>query len=105
MQRRSPPDIACLMSRPDGADAGSCGLVGPSGEIVAGDISSTMLEVARRNLKDTPIRFDRFDGQSLPFPDKRFNGSSVSWAWLSLQTLREGLPNSTAFWCRADGPR
>ncbi len=47
-------------------------LVGPSGEVVAGDISSTMLEVAKRNLKDTPVRFGRFDGQSLPFPDRRF---------------------------------
>ncbi len=32
-----------------------------------------MLEVAKRNLKDTPVRLDKFDGQSLPFPHARFD--------------------------------
>ena len=48
-------------------------LVGPSGEVVAGDISATMLEAARRNSKDWPIRFSRFDGHALPFADGRFD--------------------------------
>jgi len=48
-------------------------LVGPSGEVVAGDISSTMLDVAKRNLKDLPIRFERFDGHALPFEEERFD--------------------------------
>jgi ubiquinone/menaquinone biosynthesis C-methylase UbiE len=48
-------------------------LVGPSGEVVAGDISSTMLDVARRNLKDAFIKFEMFDGQALPYPEERFD--------------------------------
>jgi ubiquinone/menaquinone biosynthesis C-methylase UbiE len=48
-------------------------LVGPSGEVVAGDISTTMLDVARRNLKDTLVRFEVFDGHALPYPDARFD--------------------------------
>ena len=47
--------------------------VGPDGEVIAGDISSTMLEVAKRNLKGMPIRFDQFDGHALPFPAGRFD--------------------------------
>ena len=47
--------------------------VGPSGEIVAGDISSAMIEVAKRNLKNVPIRFEKFDGHDLPFPQGRFD--------------------------------
>ena len=48
-------------------------LVGPSGEVVAGDISSAMIAVAKRNLKELPIRFEKFDGQALPFPRGRFD--------------------------------
>ncbi len=48
-------------------------LVGPNGEIVAGDISETMLEVARRNPENAAIRFEVLDGQALPFPDRRFD--------------------------------
>ena len=48
-------------------------LVGPGGEVSAGDVSSTMLDVARRNLKDTQIRLELFDGHALPFPDNSFD--------------------------------
>ena len=48
-------------------------LVGSDGEVVAGDVSSSMLDVARRNLKDTPIKLELFDGHALPFPDRRFD--------------------------------
>jgi ubiquinone/menaquinone biosynthesis C-methylase UbiE len=48
-------------------------IVGASGEVVAGDISSTMLTVAKRNLEHTPIQFEKFDGQSLPYQDGRFD--------------------------------
>lgn len=48
-------------------------VVGPTGEVVAGDVSHAMLEVARRNLKDTSVRVELFDGQALPFPDHRFD--------------------------------
>ena len=51
----------------------AAGLVGPSGEVVAGDVSRTMLDVARRNLKDTPIALEVFDGQALPYPEGRFD--------------------------------
>ena len=45
---------------------------GPSGKVMAGDISATMLEVARRNPENAGITFDQFDGQKLPHPDARF---------------------------------
>ena len=48
-------------------------LVGTSGEVSAGDISSTMLDVARRNPDNAGITFERFDGQKLPYPDARFD--------------------------------
>jgi ubiquinone/menaquinone biosynthesis C-methylase UbiE len=48
-------------------------LVGSGGEVIAGDVSSTMLDVARHNLKDTPIKLELFDGHALPFPDRRFD--------------------------------
>lgn len=49
------------------------GLVGPSGSVIGGDISPTMLEAARRNLKGLPIMLEILDGQALPFPDGRFD--------------------------------
>jgi ubiquinone/menaquinone biosynthesis C-methylase UbiE len=48
-------------------------LVGPGGQVIAGDISRTMLDVARCNLKNTRIRFEQCDGQALPFPHARFD--------------------------------
>jgi len=40
-------------------------LVGQSGSVTAGDISPSMLEAARRNLKDTSIDLRLIDGQAL----------------------------------------
>ncbi len=48
-------------------------LVGSTGEVIAGDISSNMLDVARRNLKDRPIKLEMFDGHALPYPEGRFD--------------------------------
>jgi ubiquinone/menaquinone biosynthesis C-methylase UbiE len=48
-------------------------LVGPTGEVVAGDISNSMLEVARRNPENSAIKFELIDGHALPFPDRRFD--------------------------------
>ena len=48
-------------------------LVGPTGEIVAGDISNTMLDVARRNPYNSAIKFELLDGHALPFPNRRFD--------------------------------
>ncbi len=48
-------------------------IVGPSGSVIGGDISPTMLGAARRNLKGLPITLEILDGQALPFPDGRFD--------------------------------
>ena len=48
-------------------------LVGPTGEIVAGDISSTMLEVAKGSPANSAVEFALLDALALPFPDQRFD--------------------------------
>lgn len=48
-------------------------IVGPTGSVIAGDISPTMLEAARRNLAGFPIRLEILDGQALPYPDDRLD--------------------------------
>ena len=47
--------------------------VGPSGVVVAGDISPAMLDVARRKLNEGPVTFEIFDAHALPYPDGRFD--------------------------------
>jgi signal transduction histidine kinase/CheY-like chemotaxis protein len=42
-------------------------LVGAGREVSAGNISSTMLDVARRNPQNSGIRFEQFDGHRLPY--------------------------------------
>ena len=49
------------------------GRAGPGGEVMAGDISATMLDVARRNPENVGITFEQFDGHKLPYPDARFD--------------------------------
>jgi ubiquinone/menaquinone biosynthesis C-methylase UbiE len=46
---------------------------GPNGEVIAGDISASMLDVARRNPENASITFEQFDGHKLPYPDDRFD--------------------------------
>jgi len=46
---------------------------GPRGEVIAGDISATMLDVARRNPENAGITFEQFDSHKLPYPDARFD--------------------------------
>jgi ubiquinone/menaquinone biosynthesis C-methylase UbiE len=48
-------------------------VVGRQGQVVAGDISATMLEVAQRNPQNATIKFERFDGHRLPFADAHFD--------------------------------
>lgn len=48
-------------------------LVGPTGEVIAGDISSTMLDAAHRNIKNSAIKLELFDGHALPYPQDRFD--------------------------------
>ena len=47
--------------------------VGPTGEVIAGDISAAMLDVARQNPANTGITFEQFDGHKLPYADARFD--------------------------------
>jgi ubiquinone/menaquinone biosynthesis C-methylase UbiE len=46
---------------------------GPRSEVIAGDISATMLDVARKNPANKGIAFEQFDGHKLPYPDGRFD--------------------------------
>jgi ubiquinone/menaquinone biosynthesis C-methylase UbiE len=46
---------------------------GLGGEVIAGDISATMLDVARRNPENAGITFEQFDSHKLPYPDARFD--------------------------------
>jgi ubiquinone/menaquinone biosynthesis C-methylase UbiE len=48
-------------------------IVGPSGTVVAGDISPAMLDIARCKLNAVPVTFERFDAHALPYPDGRFD--------------------------------
>src|SRR6476646_7003800 len=45
----------------------------PRGQVTAGDISATMLAVARGNPDNAGITFEQFDGQELPHSDCRFD--------------------------------
>lgn len=47
--------------------------VSPNGEVIAGDVSTTMLDVARKNPANAAITFEHLDGHALPFPDARFD--------------------------------
>jgi ubiquinone/menaquinone biosynthesis C-methylase UbiE len=48
-------------------------IVGPSGSVIGGDISPSMLAAARRNLQGTGIGLVLFDGHALPYTDGRFD--------------------------------
>jgi ubiquinone/menaquinone biosynthesis C-methylase UbiE len=48
-------------------------IVGPSGSVVAGDISPAMLEIARRKLREAPVTFESLDAHALPYPDEHFD--------------------------------
>jgi SAM-dependent methyltransferase len=79
-------------------------LVGPSGQVIAGDISAAMLDIAERNLRDMPIRMEQFDGHALHIRIDTSTGSFVNWDWPSSTIRPEGSPNSTVFWRRPDEP-
>jgi ubiquinone/menaquinone biosynthesis C-methylase UbiE len=48
-------------------------VVGPEGSVIGGDISHSMLNVARRNLQGTGIGLELLDGHALPYADGRFD--------------------------------
>jgi ubiquinone/menaquinone biosynthesis C-methylase UbiE len=48
-------------------------IVGPAGSVIGGDISPSMLNVARRNLQGTGIGLALFDGHALPYGDAQFD--------------------------------
>src|SRR5262249_7244617 len=48
-------------------------IVGLGGTVVAGDISSTMLDAARRKTENSGITFEQFDWHKLPYPDAEFD--------------------------------
>jgi ubiquinone/menaquinone biosynthesis C-methylase UbiE len=48
-------------------------VVGPGGSVIGGDISPSMLNVARRNLQGTGIGLELLDGHALPYGDGRFD--------------------------------
>jgi ubiquinone/menaquinone biosynthesis C-methylase UbiE len=47
--------------------------VGPAGQVIGGDISPHMLDVARRNLQGKGIELVLLNGQALPYPDDQFD--------------------------------
>ena len=44
----------------------------PGGEVIAGDISATMLDAARNKSENAGITFEQFDGHKLPYADGHF---------------------------------
>jgi ubiquinone/menaquinone biosynthesis C-methylase UbiE len=48
-------------------------IVGPSGSVVAGDVSPYMLSIARQKLQDLPVTLHLLDAHDLPFPDGCFD--------------------------------
>jgi ubiquinone/menaquinone biosynthesis C-methylase UbiE len=51
----------------------AAGIVGPSGAVVAGDISPAMLDVARRKQYAASVTFEQFDAHALPDLDSQFD--------------------------------
>jgi ubiquinone/menaquinone biosynthesis C-methylase UbiE len=55
------------------AAAAAHAAVGPSGTVVAGDISPAMLDIARVKLRDLPVVLQVMDAHLLPYADCRFD--------------------------------
>lgn len=64
---------------------------GPGGEVIAGDISATMLDVARGNLENVGITFDAFDGHKLPYADAHFERVICQLGLAFFDDPRQGL--------------
>jgi ubiquinone/menaquinone biosynthesis C-methylase UbiE len=72
------------------ADA-AASIVGPAGSVVGGDISPSMLAVARRNLQGTDIGLAMFDGHALPFADGRFDAVTCQLGLMFFDDQARGL--------------
>jgi SAM-dependent methyltransferase len=47
-------------------------------ELTGVDISGIMLELARQNVQDSRVKFNKIDGKSLPYPDNSFDTAFTS---------------------------
>jgi ubiquinone/menaquinone biosynthesis C-methylase UbiE len=66
--------------------------IGPSGSLVATDLSPTMLERARERLSLMPnVSFSVEDGQSLSFPDSEFDAVLCAMGLMLFPSPRRGL--------------
>jgi ubiquinone/menaquinone biosynthesis C-methylase UbiE len=48
-------------------------VVGSSGSVIGGDVSPSMLEIARKRLANWPVRLEQFDAHHLPFANDSFD--------------------------------
>jgi ubiquinone/menaquinone biosynthesis C-methylase UbiE len=66
-------------------------IVGPAGSVIGGDISPSMLNVARRNLQGTGIGLELFDGHALPYADGRFDAVICQLGLMFFDNQARGL--------------
>ena len=70
--------------------------VGPSGEVVAGDFSSRMLELAREKAAGSPqVRFEIANALALPYADGEFDAATVGFGARNFADLQQGLREMT----------
>ncbi len=69
--------------------------VGPAGEVIGGDFSERMLEIARgKALSATtrlPVRFETVNALALPYPDAAFDAATVGFGARNFSDLDQGL--------------
>lgn len=70
-------------------------LVGPTGEVVIGDINASMLRVGRERLLDRGIaanvRFVQADAEDLPFPDQSFDCITIAFGLRNVTDKQQAL--------------
>ncbi len=72
--------------------------VGPSGEVVAGDFSERMLELARAKALQagaTEVRFEAANALALPYRDGEFDAATVGFGARNFSDLAGGLREMT----------
>jgi ubiquinone/menaquinone biosynthesis C-methylase UbiE len=78
-------------------------IVGRSGSVTAGDISPSMLEAAKSNLKGQPVVLELLDGHNLPYPSKQFDAVICQLGLMFFSDPAQGL--SEFFRVLRDGGR